>query len=353
MRKVSNDGDRRADRGQVVGHAARTASLRWLAALLLLLACATAPARAATNTAPTVLLIAGAPGEAEFATNLVEQATLWRQAVETAAARKLEVGQTEGGTNDLAELKQLLAAEPKDGLAELWLVLIGHGTFDGKEGRFNLSGPDLAATELAELLKPFSRPVAIINTTAASAPFIKPLAGTNRVVIAATRSGYETSFARFGLEFARAVGSPVADLDQDGQTSLLESFLHASAQVVDSYRTQNRLTTEHALIDDNGDGLGTPADWFRGLRAVKKASNRQALDGVRAHQWHLVRSEAENRLTPEQRAKRDTLELAVAQWRDRKGEVAEAEYFFRLETLLRELAQIYQEPAGQLPAAAK
>ncbi len=298
--------------------------------------------------APTILLVRGAPGEAEYETNFVEQAALWSQAIESAGARKREIAGT--GTNDLADLKEMLAAEPKDGPAALWLVLIGHGTFDGKEARFNLRGPDLTATELASLLQPFSRPLAVIDTTAASSPFIKPLMATNRVVITATRSGYETSFSRFGLEFARSVASPVADLDQDGQTSLLESFLHASASVLDSYRTQNRLATEHALIDDNGDALGTPADWFRGLRAVKKADNRQALDGVRAHQWHLIRSEAESRLTSEQRSKRDALELAVASWRDRKAEVPEEQYYARLEVMLRELALIYRESKAAGPA---
>jgi len=320
---------------------------RWLGLVAVLLALA-GPARAATNAGPTVVLVLGAPGEPEFGTNLVEQASLWSGALETAGARKLELGRNDGGTNDLAEFRQILAAEPTNGVVPLWIVLIGHGTFDGKEARFNLRGPDLSATEFAALLKPFSRPVAVINTTAASAPFLKPLAGTNRVVITATRSGYETSFARFGLEFARSIASPVADLDQDGQTSLLESFLHASAQVLDSYRTQTRLMTEHALIDDTGDGLGTPAEWFRGLRAVKKADGKQSLDGLRAHQWHLVRSEAENRLTPEQRAKRDALELAVAAWRDRKPSMPETEYFHHLETLLRELAEIYRSaPASQ------
>ncbi len=307
--------------------------------------------RAATNAVPTVLLVLGAPGEPEFGTNLVEQASLWSQALELAGARKVELGRTDGGTNDLLELRQTLAAEPTNGLAGLWIVLLGHGTFDGKEARFNLRGPDLSASDLAAWLKPFSRPVAVINTTAASAPFLKPLAGTNRVVISATRSGYETSFARFGLEFARSIASPVADLDQDGQTSLLESFLHASAQVLDSYRTETRLMTEHALLDDNGDGLGTPAEWFRGLRAVKKADGKQSLDGLRAHQWHLVRSEAENRLTAEQRAKRDALELAVAAWRERKTEVSETEYFARLEVMLRELAQIYRESKASGPTA--
>ncbi len=318
-------------------------SIGWLAALFCLWAL---PSLGGTNSVPTVLLVLGAPGDPEFTTNFVEQATLWSQAIETAGVRKVELGKPEGGTNDLAELKQILAAEPKDGLAELWIVLIGHGTFDGKEARFNLRGPDLSAAELAEALKPFSRPVAVIDTTSASAPFMKPLAGTNRIVITATRSGYETSFTRFGLEFARSIASPVADLDQDGQTSLLESFLHASANVLDSYRTQTRLMTEHALLDDNGDGFGTPAEWFRGLRAVKKADGKQALDGLRAHQWHLVRSEAESRLTPEQRARRDQLELEVARLRDRKSDLKEGDYFARQEVLLRELAQLYRAAAG-------
>jgi hypothetical protein len=323
---------------------------RWLGLFCVLLALG-GSGRAATNAVPTVLLVLGAPGEPEFGTNLVEQATLWSQALELAGARKVELGRTAGGTNDLLELRQTLAAEPTNGLAGLWIVLLGHGTFDGKEARFNLRGPDLSASDLAAWLKPFSRPVAVINTTAASAPFLKPLAGTNRVIITATRSGYETSFARFGLEFARSIASPVADLDQDGQTSLLESFLHASAQVLDSYRTETRLMTEHALLDDNGDGLGTPAEWFRGLRAVKKADGKQSLDGLRAHQWHLVRSEAENRLTADQRAERDALELEVAAWRERKTEVPEVEYFARLEVMLRELAQIYRESKAPGPTA--
>jgi hypothetical protein len=320
--------------------------LGWLIGLLVWLTLGSWPLHATTNAVPTVLLVFGAPGDPEFAAQFVEQASLWSQASETAGARKLELGRTPGGTNDLHDLKQQLEAEPKAGLAELWVVLIGHGTFDGKEARFNLRGPDLTVTELASILKPFTRPVAVINTASASGPFLKPLAGPNRIVITATRSGYETSFARFGLELARAAASPVADLDQDGQTSLLESFLHASANVLDFYRTQSRLASEHALIDDNGDGFGTPADWFRGLRATQKAEGKHALDGLRAHQWHLVRSAAETRLTPEQRTRRDRLEVDVASLRDRKAEFTEIEYEARLEILLRELATLYRSSAA-------
>lgn len=313
-----------------------------LLALLTWLCPLRSEAAGETNPGPTVLVVIGASGEEQFATNFVEQAVLWAAATERAGARRLEIGRAAGGTNDLAELRAAVEAEARLTGAELWLVLIGHGTFDGKEARFNLRGPDVSATELAAWLKPVQRPLAIINTTSASSPFLKALAGTNRVVITATRSGYEQSAARFGGELAKALASPAADLDQDGQTSLLELFLSASAQVAESYKTQGRLLTEHALLDDNGDGLGTPAEWFRGLRSTKKPDGGGAVDGLRAHQWHLVRSAEEAKLTTAQRARRDELELAVAGLRDRKAQLGETAYWAKLESLLVELALLYR-----------
>jgi hypothetical protein len=220
-------------------------------------------------------------------------------------------------------------------------VLIGHGTFDGKEAKFNLRGPDVSGTEFAAWLKPYQRPLAVIDTASASAPFLAKLSAPNRVIITSTRSGNEQNFARFGEFFADAMTDAKSDLDQDGQTSLLEAFLSAAAGVAEFYKTEGRLATEHALIDDNGDGLGTPSDWFRGTRATKKAGNGAALDGARARQFHLVRSEAEQKLTPTQRAQRDELELAIEDLRERKAKLGDEEYYRRLETVLLELAKVY------------
>ncbi len=50
-------------------------------------------------------------------------------------------------------------------------------------------------------------------------------------------------------------GAIVADLDKDGQVSLLEAFLIASRRTLEFYKVEGRIATEHALIDDNGDGL--------------------------------------------------------------------------------------------------
>jgi len=294
------------------------------------------------NERATVMVAVGAAGEDEFGKEFAKWAELWAKAIEKAGAKQVTFGLTPtNAMTDLALLKQAFANEPTNSTAELWLVLIGHGTFDGKEARFNLRGPDLSATELAEWLKPFRRPLVVINSASSSSPFINKLSAPERVIVTATRSGSEENYARFGKFLAETIADPKADLDKDNQTSLLEAFIVASRQVGEFYETEGRLATEHALLDDNGDGLGTPSDFFRGVRAVKKPAGGGAVDGLRAHQVHLVRSEQEQKLSPELRARRDELELALAKLRDLKPTLDEAEYFRRLENLVTELAKLY------------
>jgi hypothetical protein len=299
----------------------------------------------------TVLVAVGAAGEEEFGKEFAKAAELWKTASEQAAAKHLAIGV--GPTNDtpdLARLKETLRAEPKESVAELWLVFVGHGTFDGKEAKLNLRGPDLSASELAEVLKPFRRPVVVINGASSSSPFINKLSAPGRVIITATRSGYEQNYARFGVFLAEAIADPAADLDKDEQTSLLEAFVMASRRVNEFYEAEGRLATEHALLEDNGDGLGTPADFFRGVRAVKKPAGGAFADGLRAHQIHLIRSEREQKMPAEVRVRRDELELAVARLRDAKGTLGEVEYYRRLEHLMTELAKLYEgKPAGPSP----
>ena len=296
----------------------------------------------------TVIIAVGAAGEEDFGKEFARWATLWTEASAKAEGKPVTIGlgPTNAGT-DLALLKQALVAEPTNSTAELWLVLIGHGTFDGKEAKFNLRGPDLSATELAEWLKPFRRPVVVINCASSSSPFLNKLSAPGRVIVTATKSGSEENYARFGKFMAEAIADLKADLDKDGQTSVLEAFIMASRRVAEFYEAEGRLATETALLDDNGDGLGTPADFFRGVRAVKKPAGGGSVDGGRAHQLHLIRSEQEQKLPAEQRARRDQLELALAALRDSKKDLSEAEYYARLERLLLELAKIYSEPGGR------
>jgi len=299
----------------------------------------------------TVIVAVGAAGTPEYAAQFAKWAGLWEQACTKSHAEFISIGLTESDSQlDRARLQETLAKQSEQTSAALWLVLIGHGTFDGRAAKFNLRGPDISAGDLAEWLKPMKRPVAVIDTASSSAPFLKELSSPERTVITATKSGFEQNFTRFGQYLAEAVVDPRADLDKDGQTSLLEAFLSASHAVSEFYSAAGRLATEHALLDDNGDGLGTPAEWFRGIRPVQKARDDAALDGYRAHQLHLVYSEGETVMPPDVRARRDQLELQVMQLRDTRASLSEEEYFAKLELLLREIARIYEQADKRAPS---
>ena len=194
-----------------------------------------------------------------------------------------------------------------------------------------------------------SCPTAIANCSSASGPFLKALAGPNRVVITATKSGAESNFARFGEYLSVAVGDPTFDLDKDGQTSLFEAYLSATRRTLAFYEAEGRLATEHSLLDDNGDGLGVRADFFRGVRLVQKVAGAALVDGRLAHQFHLVRSDSERQLSLETRQLRDKFELAVTQLRDRKQDFeSDDAYYAQLEVLLVELASAYEGSSAKL-----
>jgi hypothetical protein len=323
---------------------------RCLLAALATLAAAPVPivrATAAPPAAPAFIIVNGAAGEEAYADVFARQVTAWEKTATAAGARAIIIGREATPVpSDRTRLEQALADEPRDGTAPLWLVLIGHGTFDTRTARFNLRGEDLSAPDLAAWLQPIRRPLAVINTTSASAPFLNALSAPGRVIITATRSGNEQNYSRFGASLATALDNPETDLDQDGQISLLEAFLSAATKVTEFYQSEGRLATEHALIDDNGDTLGTPATWFRGLRATRKPNHAAAVDGPRAHQWLLTPDAAAADQSPEWLARRDSLETTLATLRDRKESMPEADYLQQLESTLLDLAHHYEAGPG-------
>jgi len=292
---------------------------------------------------PTVVIVVGAAGAPEYGEAFTRWAGRWELAAEKGGAKCVRVDDPETPKkSDLEQLGAIFAAEPKKSAQPLWLVLLGHGTFDGQAAKFNLRGPDVSAAELAAWLAPFQRPLIVVNSASSSGPFVNRLSGPDRVVVAATKSGYEQNYARFGDYLSTAISDPAADLDKDHQTSLLEAFLLASGRVAEFYEQDARLATETALIDDNGDGQGTPAAWFRGVWTKRRARDGASPDGSRARQLHLVRSRAEQTVPADIRARRDELERAVARLRDGKSEKTnEDDYYAELEPLLVELARLY------------
>ncbi|HEX2746497.1 MAG TPA: hypothetical protein VHM91_00750 [Verrucomicrobiales bacterium] len=296
----------------------------------------------------TLVLVTGAAGEAGFGEEFSKQTALWNEAGKKAGVRVVEIGTAPERKipSDLETLRTTLAAEPPDGTDPLWIVFNGHGTWDGKTARFNLRGPDISAADLATWLKPLHRPLVVINSASSSAPFIAGLSGPGRTIITSTRSGSEQNYARFGGYLAAALTDPAADLDTDGDISLLEAFLAAARRTAEFYKTEGRLATEHALIDDNGDGLGTPADWFKGLRAVKTSDKGAAPDGAAARHLFLIPPASEKAWPPDLLKQRENLESRLAALREIKATLKEDDYFSKIEPLLLDLARLTQKAAA-------
>lgn len=213
----------------------------------------------------------------------------------------------------------------------VFVFLIGHGSFDGKEAKFNLVGPDLSAAEYNQLLSALpTRRVVVFNMASASGEFVKSLSAKGRIVVTATRNGQETNATRFAGFFIAALKATDGDTDQDGHTSVLEAFVYATRLTDDFYKRAGRLATEHALIDDNGDGVGREKpEAGEGLLARATYLDSLSIDEAAA-------TAATGKLMKE----RARLEGEIEQLLARKANMPEAEYEATLERLFIELAKV-------------
>ena len=208
-----------------------------------------APAFATTY----IVTVAGLGGEPDYETRFTMLANDTDKVLRTGASADRSIETLQGPVATKAKLTASLnriasEAKPQDALV---LMMIGHGTFDGAEYKFNLPGPDISAPELAALLNhiPATRQL-VVDMTSASGGATEALKHANRTIITATRSGAErnaTVFARFWVE---ALRDPAADTDKNGQVTALEAFHYAQAKTGAFYTEQKHLVTEHAQIDD-------------------------------------------------------------------------------------------------------
>jgi hypothetical protein len=138
----------------------------------------------------------------------------------------------------------------------LLVMLIGHGTFDGVDAKFNLVGPDLESAEWAALLRGMPARLVIVNSAPASFPFLERLSGPRRIVISATDTVAQQFDTVFPEHFIAALAEPGADIDKNGRISVWEAFAFAGSAVRRHYQQRGQLATERPLLDDNGDGIG-------------------------------------------------------------------------------------------------
>ncbi len=217
------------------------------------------------------------------------------------------------------------------------VVLIGHGTVQERVARLNLPGPDLTPGDLAEALSAFpTQSVAVVHTGSASGGFVADLAGPNRIVIASTASALERNATEFPRFFVEAVTTDGADLDKDRRVSLLEAFEYSNLEVARFYDEENELLTEHAVLDDNGDGEGS------------RQPIRDGDDGPRAATFHFGSGAGASATTavpstddPELSRlyqERSEIQSRLNELRAARSEMSDATYEESLETLLVELA---------------
>src|ERR1017187_9042190 len=193
----------------------------------------------------------------------------------------------------------------------LVVVLIGHGTFDGVDYKFNLPGPDLTGAELSTLLDrvPSARQLVVV-TTSCSGAAIEFLRKPNRIVIAATKAGTEKNATIFARYWAEALRDPSADVDKNESISALEAFRYAQRKTKEFFDTQKRLATEHSVFEDTGKGTGVAA-----AAAPDAAPDSNAAAGRPAPSFTVVR------LGANAAASRDPAKKALL---DRKEELEQA-----------------------------
>ena len=302
----------------------------WLGCLVL----AVLPARAAVY----YVTVAGLGGEPEYEQRFTGLAQSLDKTFKSsgADAHVYTLSATSATRDRLHEIMAMVAreAKPED---DFVLVLIGHGTFDGVDYKFNLVGPDVSAAELARMCDGISsRWQLVVNTTSASGSSIPVLQRPGRGVIAATKDGFEKNATVFARYWVEALQDPDADVDKNDGISALEAFQYAQRKTAAFYESEKRIATEHAVFDDTGKSEG-----------VRQASARSG-EGRLLSSFVLLRIGAAQQAAnnPAKRAllaKKEELERRIDTLKYQKAAMSPEEYKKQLTDALVELARVQEE----------
>jgi hypothetical protein len=292
----------------------------------LLLAALSAPA------ATYYVTIAGLGGELDY----TQRFKMWADDID--GSLKKAGGDAMVTTMNVPHIEQIRArfaelskqVKPADSLV---VILIGHGTYDGHDYKFNIPGADITAADLATLMDrvPAQRQL-IVNMTSCSGGSIEQLRRPNRIVIAATKTGSEKNATNFARYFAEALREPAADTDKNESISALEAFRYAQTKTTEFFDTQKRLATEHSVIEDTGKGMG------------ERTATADNGEGKLASTFTVVRlgANAAAARDPNKRPlldKKEQLEQAIEKLKFEKAAMPAQEYKRQLTQLLLELAK--------------
>ena len=243
-----------------------------------------------------------------------------------------------GKQSTKARLTEVMAqvareARPED---DLVMTLVGHGSFDGAEYKFNLVGPDISAAHLAALCDrvPTKRQL-IVDTTSASGGSVAALERPGRAVIVATKTGTEKNATVFARYWVEALQDPTADTDKSDSISAMEAFAYADRKTAEFYSSQKRLATEHAEFEDTGKGDTVRAP--TGTAAGREGALMATLTVVRIGVAQAAMNDPAKR---DLLAKKEELEQKVDGLKYQKAAMEPGEYKKELTAALVELAKV-------------
>ena len=197
-----------------------------------------------------VVVLEGLGGEAQY----TEQFAAQVNAIETAATamtsrERVQIFRSgdylkENVVGFFADLDNELQVDDR-----LAVFLVGHGSYDDHEYKFNIAGPDITDSDLKNMLDelPASNQL-IVNTSSASGATLELLERDDRTLILATKSGVERHATKFGNYFVAALSSDSADIDKNRIVTAEEAFQFAERQVGDYFERNGQLATEHPQI---------------------------------------------------------------------------------------------------------
>jgi hypothetical protein len=288
------------------------------------------------------VVVSGASGGEKYAA----QQRQWRREIETfltaglgLPGANLVVLEEDGGTSTRSTARNVRSvfADLRRRLTRadtLMVLLLGHGTFDGVDAKFNLAGPDLSAGEWKDVLDGIAGRTIVINTTGSSFPFLEALSARGRVVITATDSAAQRFSTIFPEYFIRSFVDGASDVDKNGRVSIFEAFSAASAGVRQHYEQRGQLPTERPLLDDDGDGIGRESGAPGEDGTLARAVYLDADPGTGSAAGHPDRAALERQ--------RAVLEGRLESLKERKTSMPDDQYQAELETILVELARIAQ-----------
>ncbi len=226
------------------------------------------PAEASAKGTRWAVIVVGLPGDNDHAERFREVVAAWRtwlvQALEFEPDHVLVLDGKQGAEaqpatrGTMQETLVKLGGELRE-LDSLWVFFLGHANYDGSRAFFHVAGPDPDSVMIAKWLggvKCHEQVVWLTNSCAGW--FVKPLAKPGRIVIAATAADFEFNATEFPYALASVTKKPVAELDSnhDQRVSVLELFAAVANETEQIFQADRRVPTEHAQLDDDGDGQG-------------------------------------------------------------------------------------------------